>query len=85
MAPAKTEDKNTKYSKDDCEKLSNLLMYVKDLPQACHQYPESLKKVQSKETAMANPLAGTNRSHVDTAKLQRRMTTTQRRFTKSKV
>eukprot|EP00523_Entomoneis_sp_CCMP467_P017060 CAMPEP_0168777400 /NCGR_PEP_ID=MMETSP0725-20121227/6537_1 /TAXON_ID=265536 /ORGANISM="Amphiprora sp., Strain CCMP467" /LENGTH=74 /DNA_ID=CAMNT_0008827117 /DNA_START=637 /DNA_END=861 /DNA_ORIENTATION=- len=66
------------YSKEDCEKLSNLLVYVKDLPDACQKYPAAVKKVESKEKAMANPLAGTNSKHVASAQLKRRMTTTRK-------
>jgi len=68
----------TDYSKEDCEKLSNLLVYVKDLPDACQKYPAAVKKVESKEKAMANPLAGTNSKHVASAQLKRRMTTTRK-------
>ena len=70
------------YSQDDCEKLANLLMYTKDLPAVCHKYPHALKQVQSKEAAMNNPLHGTSKKNVNAAKLQRRMTTTGRRFSK---
>eukprot|EP00522_Entomoneis_paludosa_P001258 CAMPEP_0172472626 /NCGR_PEP_ID=MMETSP1065-20121228/68436_1 /TAXON_ID=265537 /ORGANISM="Amphiprora paludosa, Strain CCMP125" /LENGTH=77 /DNA_ID=CAMNT_0013230775 /DNA_START=748 /DNA_END=981 /DNA_ORIENTATION=+ len=77
MAPKKDD-----YSKEDCEKLSNLLMYVKDLPQVCHQYPSALKKVETKEKALNNPLAGTTRGAVNRAQVQRRLTTTRKPLNK---